>query len=308
MLNWHRFASARGSSLIGFLARASRHLFLLPAVASLAGMAAPIVRERAAPEIDKAFVRMYNTDFPGAHACLDRYVSAQPSDPVGYAVRASAYMFSELNRLGILESEFFADDKRIIEKKKLKPDPGVKEKLFQAIEAAQSRATKILASNPNEENALFAMAITQGVTMDYTALVEKRQLSSLSSARRANEYAQRLVRVDPEFYDAYLTTGLSEYLIGSLPFYVRWFVHFDGVSGSKDQGIENLQLVARSGHYLRPFAKILLAVVYLREKQPHETRKLLAALTSEYPENPLLRKELAKVAEEVDGHTSPGGK
>jgi len=161
-----------------------------------------------------------------AHALLDQYISAQPSDPMGYAVRASAYLFSELYRLGILESEFFADDKRIIEKKKLVPDPDVRQKLFRTIEDAQGRATKILGSNPNDQNALFAMAVSQGVTMDYTALVEKRQMSSLSSARRANNYAQQLLKVNPQFYDAYLTTGLNEYLIGSLPFYVRWFVHF----------------------------------------------------------------------------------
>jgi hypothetical protein len=107
------------------------------------------------------------------------------------------------------------------------------------------------------------------------------------------------LKINPEYYDAYLTTGLNEYLIGSLPFYIKWFVHFDGVNGSKNTGIQNLQLVARSGQYLRPFAKILLAMVYLREKQPRETERLLAALTSEYPDNSLLRKEWAKVAAQV---------
>jgi hypothetical protein len=276
---------------------------LLLVLAALPCLAAP-PNDPPVGEIDQAFTCMYNTDFPGAEAHLDRYVSAHSSDPLGYAVRASAYMFSELNRLGILESEFFADDKRIIEKKKLKPDPAVRAKLFQAISDAQSRATGILASHPDDQNALFAMAITQGVTMDYTALIEKRQLGSLSFARRANSCAQRLVKINPHFYDAYLTTGLSEYLLGSLPFYVRWFVHFDGVDGSKDTGIRNLQLVARSGHYLRPFAKILLAVVYLREKQPLETQKLLADLTTQYPENSLLHRELVKVTAQVE-HADP---
>jgi predicted Zn-dependent protease len=281
---------------------------VLPLVASLACMAAPAVGDRSTAEIDQAFTHMYNTDFHGAHAYLDRYVSAQPSDPFGYAVLASAYLFSELDRLGILESEFFENDKRIITKKGLRPDPAVRAKFFQAVEEAQSRGTRILAANTQDQNALFAMAITQGVLMDYTALVEKRQLSSLSSARRANSYAQQLLKINPQFYDAYLTTGLNEYLLGSLPFFVRWFVHFDGVNGSKNQGIENLKLVARSGHYLRPFAKILLAICYLREKQPRETQKLLAALTTEFPENPLLRKELAKVSAELEHGGSADGK
>jgi len=242
---------------------------------------------------------MYNTDFAGAHADLARYVAAQPTDPFGYAVQASAYLFSELDRLGILESEFFADDKRIIEKKKLKPDPVVHDKFMQAVNDAEAHGNKVLESNANDQNALFAMAITQGVIMDYTALVEKRQLSSLAPARRANNYAQQLLKANPQFYDAYLTTGLNEYLLGSLPFYVKWFVHFDGADGDKGTGMDHLKLVARSGHYLRPFAKILLAVCYLREKQPRETQKLLAELSSEFPANPLLRKELAKVSDDL---------
>jgi hypothetical protein len=263
-------------------------------IAGAAPAAAPAV------ELDEAFTRMYNTDFPGAHVHIDRYVAAQPSDPFGYAVRASAFLFSELDRLGILESEFFADDKRIIEKKKLKPDLEIANKFRQAVSDAQSRGATLLASNVSDQNALFSMAITQGVLMDYTALVEKRQLSSLASARRANTYAQQLLKVNPQYYDAYLTTGVNEYLVGSLPFYVRWFVHFDGVDGNKTAGIENLKVVSRSGHYLRPFAKILLAVCYLRERQPRETQKLLAALNSEFPANLLIRRELAKVSADLD--------
>ena len=280
----------------------------MPLVTGLACTAAPAAADRSMADIDAAFTRMYNTDFHGAHACVDRYLSAQPSDPLGYAVRASAYLFAELDRLGILEGEFFVDDKRIGEKKKLKPDTALREKFLAAVNEAQSRGDKVLVSNPNDQNAMFAMAVTQGNIMDYTALIEKRQISSLSSARRANSYAQQLLKVNPQFYDAYLTTGLSEYLLGSLPFFVRWFVHFDGVNGSKDQGMENLKLVARSGHYLRPFAKILLAICYMREKQPRETQKLLVALSSEFPENPLLRNELALVSAQLDGGGRADGK
>ena len=306
MLNWRKFEPAQGIFLTVSSARASFRLLFLSLLAVAHCFAEPATTSAAV--IDDAFTRMYNTDFAGAQAQLDRYVSSQPSDPFGYAVRASAYLFSELDRLGILESEFFADDKRIIEKKRLKPDPVVREKFLQAVNDAQARGAKVLEYSPNDPNALFSMAITQGVIMDYTALVEKRQLSSLTPARRANSYAQQLLKANPQFYDAYLTTGLNEYLLGSLPFFVRWFVHFDGVNGDKGVGIENLKLVARSGHYLRPFAKILLAVCYLREKQPRETQKLLADLSSEFPANPLLKKELAKVSEDLAHAGAAGAK
>ena len=256
--------------------------------------------------MDRAFNRLYNTDFPGAFVLLDEYVNSKPDDPLGYALRSSGYLFSELDRLGILEGEFFVDDKRIAEKKGLKPDPAVRVKLLQAIQDAQSRAVKQIAAQPDDQNALYSMAATNGVLLDYTALVEKRQISSLSSARTANEYAQRVLKLNPKFYDAYLTTGLTEYLVASLPFYVKWFVHFDDVKGSKVQAIQNLRLVATSGRYLKPFAKILLAIVSAREKHPEEARRLLAELAIEFPENKLIHKELDKFTLHLEGPRNSG--
>jgi hypothetical protein len=247
------------------------------------------------PEIGQAFERLYNFNFPAAHQVLNGYIAVHPQEPLPYAVRASAHLFFELDRLGILEGEFFVDDNRIAEKKKLKPDPEIRTQFLKAVEDAQSRATAVLKAHPQDHDALFAMCITQGVTTDYMALVEKRQIKSLTPAKSSNRYAQELLRLDPKFYDAYLTTGITEYMVGSLPFFVRWFVHFDNVQGSKEQGIKNLRLVADHGHYLRPFAKILLGIAYMREKNPRQTEVLLAELTRDYPANPLLRRELGKV-------------
>jgi hypothetical protein len=54
--------------------------------------------------------------------------------------------------------------------------------------------------------------------------------------------------------------------------------------------------VARNGHYLKPFAKILLAVADLREKKPRGAEKILVELSQEFPENPLFKKELAQLS------------
>ena len=245
-------------------------------------------------EIDLAFARLYNFDFQGAHAALSRHIAANPEDPIGYAVRSSTYLFYEMDRLSILESEFFSSDKRIAEEKKLKPDPVIKTKLLKSIDDAQSRAQTRLNVNPNDQDALFAMCITSGVQTDYTAL--KKQIGSLSLVKKGALYAQRLLKVNPNFYDAYLTTGMTEYVIGSLPFFVRWFVKVDNINGNKEEGIKTVELVARKGHYLKPFAKILLAVANLREKRPRVAEQILAELVQEYPENPLFKKELAQLS------------
>src|SRR4051795_6674183 len=99
----------------------------------------------AEPTIEAALQRMYDFDFPGSHEILDRYVAAHPEDPLPYAFRASAYLFYELDRLGILESEFLVDDNKIAEKKKkLDPDSENRARFVRAVNDAETRAAAIL--------------------------------------------------------------------------------------------------------------------------------------------------------------------
>ena len=245
--------------------------------------------------IDGALNSLYNFDFPATHVTLNSYIAAHPAEPLPYAFRGAAYLFVELDRLGALESEFLTDDDRLVEKVRRLPDPAIRKLFLQAMDDAQKRAEAVLKSQPNDRDALFAMCVVSGVSTDYMALVEKRQIASLSPARRANAYAQRLLKLDPKFYDAYLTAGFSEYMIGSLPFFIRWFIHFDNVAGDKQAGVRHLELVAREGRYLAPLAKVFLGIIDLREKKPQQARELLAELVRDYPRNPLYRKEWEKL-------------
>ncbi len=249
--------------------------------------------------LDGAIDRLYNSDSPGAHRILDAWNSTHPDDPLGHALQAATFMFGEFARLQILEGQFFEDDKKIVDKKNQKPDPVVRGQFYGEIAIARKLAQAQLLKNPNDQDALFVMTISFGLLTDYTSLIEKKQFASLGYAREANACAQKLLALNPNYGDAYLTTGFSEYLLGSLPFFVRWVAHFDDTQGSKTLGISRLEKVASTGHYLGPFAKILLALIFLREKTPDKSLKLLRELSEAYPENPFLRKEMDKVSEVV---------
>ncbi len=248
----------------------------------------------ALPAIDRAFLRLYNFDFPGAQTILADYSKKQPDDPLGYAVTAGTLLFAEMYRLQILQTEFFTDD-RLAGKRKLKPDAALRVKLFEALEQARKRAAVRLAVDPDDTNALFAMCMAAGVETDYTAFVEGRRWRGLKMARQANSYAQKLLAKKPPFYDAHHTVGTIEYVVGSLPFFLRWFIRFDQVEGDKQAGVAKLREVAEKGRYFGPYAKILLAVIHLREKRTKEAATLLEELARQFPENPLIRQELAKL-------------
>jgi tetratricopeptide (TPR) repeat protein len=151
-----------------------------------------------------------------------------------------------------------------------------------------------LKSNPDDPNALFAMTLSVGMQADYASLIDKRQLDSLKKIREANLYAKKLLLVAPDAADAYLGLGTANYFIGSLSGPKKFFLGFAGIHGNKKAGIEQIQIAADHGHYLRPFARILLAMAALREKKTEVARTQLSELVAEFPENPLFASELAK--------------
>jgi hypothetical protein len=250
--------------------------------------------------VDRAFERLYNFDFAGAHSIVNEHLKNHPADGLGHAVRASALLFEELHRLRILESEFFAEDKRIIDKKKLKPDEKTRVAFLSTLQTAEREANRALQSRPDDADALFTLSLASGLQADYTAFIDRRQLQSLSAIRQSQNWSLRLLRSHPAYADAELTGGACEYLLGSLPFFVRWFVRFDGVEGQKSIATQKLERVAASGRYLGPFARILLAIVHLREKQLAQSLAILTQLSRDYPQNPLFRSEAGKVAAILD--------
>lgn len=256
--------------------------------------------------IRDTFDALYRFHFSKARSTINLYIAKHPGDPLGYAVLASVGLFQELDRLSILEGEFFKDDDKIKDKKKLKPDAVLRAEIFDSVTKGQKVAESVLSRDPNDTNALFAMVITEGMMMDYQALIEKKQSNSLKYARSAQSYAVRILKVDPEFYDVYCTTGFSEYLLGSIPFFLRWFIKFDETEGSKEAGLKKLQVVAAKGNYFKGFGKLLLAIFYLRQKEPEASERYLAQFEAMYPENPLVKKERKKLMEMIASSRGAG--
>jgi hypothetical protein len=246
--------------------------------------------------IDQAFDRLYNFDFKRAQEILDRQRQLTPEDPLPHSVKAASYLFSELYRLKILELDFFTDDDKVVDRRALVPDPAARRAFLQSLDGAERLAGVRLASRPDDPGALFALSMATGLETDYAALVERRRFGSFSLSKRNQVYARKLLALNPPVDDAYMTFGTVEYVVGSLPFYLRWLVRLAQIGGSKEKAIEDLELVARRGRYYGPLARMTLAVIHVREKRPDKAEVLLAGLVSDFPENPLFRKELLRVS------------
>ena len=247
------------------------------------------------PSLDQGFQLLYNLEFAYAHDVFLKWERENPEDPLGPACDAAGFLFSEFNRLGILESQFLATDKAFDGRQKFDPDPKVRNEFNGALDKAEAEARTRLTKDSKDRDALFAMTLSSGLRADYAALIEKHNLASLHFTKEADTWAQQLLAVDPSCYDAHVATGFSKYIIGSMSAPVRWLVRLGGISGDKQEGITELKLTADHGQYLAPFARILLSIAYVRDKDKVRARKLLAALRDQFPGNPLFPLEIARL-------------
>ena len=214
---------------------------------------------------------------------------------MGPVSEAAGYLFSEFNRLGVLEAQFYENDNAFDGRPKLSPDPVVRQHFHSAIERAGNLARTRLAKDPKDRDALFALTLCSGLQADYAALIEKRNLASLRFTKQASTSAQQLLSVCHECYDALLATGFSKYIIGSMAAPVRWVLRLGGLPADKQGGISDLQITAERGHYLAPFARILLAIAYVREKDKPRALQMLTGLQHDFPENTLFSREIARL-------------
>ncbi|MGC2529672.1 MAG: hypothetical protein WA639_18125 [Candidatus Acidiferrum sp.] len=247
------------------------------------------------PELEAGFHLLYELKPQEARDQFESWQRSHPEDALGSASEAASYLFEECYRQGVLTSEFFLNDKRFLGKIPLKPDPQLRAAFFAADEQAQELAQRRLKTDLEDANALFAMALSVGMQADYASSIDKQQLDSLKKIREADVYANRLLAVAPDAADAYLGLGTANYVIGSLPGIKKFFLGFAGIHGDKKAGIQQLEIAAERGHYLRPFAKILLALAALREKKTEVARVQLTELAAEFPENSLFSNELSKL-------------
>ncbi len=268
---------------------------LLSRALLLAWCGAGLCRAASTDAIETGYRQMYNLEFQAAHVTFAEWQKSNPADPFGPASDAAAYLFSELDRLHILQSEFFTNDNNFVHRTQGAPDAQVRKQFDAAAKHAADLAESNLAKSPGDTDAQFSLVLVHGLKSDYLGLVEKSYLASLNELKLGRESADKLLREKPDFYDAYLAIGVENYMLSLKPAPLRWLLRLGGAETDRQMGIEKLKLTADNGRYLKPFARLLLAVAALREKDYARAKELLGWLAMEFPRNPLYREELAKV-------------
>lgn len=272
-------------------------LFAFALLLSLAQVSAAQSAQALVAEADDHY---FNLEYD--EAIRDYYAAMAASQPSGEVWNriATTILYQELNRLGMLETSAFRGDNQFLIQEKPKPDPEARQRFLGALAEARRFAEAGLTKNPKSKSAFFVLSQNYALEANYLFMVDKSYIGALRAGNKARKYSDELRAIDPQYIDAYLVAGVQEYVVGSLPWAVRALVAFGGIHGSKEKGRTWVERVAGDGDALQTEAKVLLALLYRRERRPLDAATVLEELIAQFPRNYVLRLELASMYLDAD--------
>jgi tetratricopeptide (TPR) repeat protein len=205
---------------------------------------------------------------------------------------------------GALESELVTGGNSFLRRPKLEISAENRALFLGATERALSLSEKRLALNPRDVQALYAIAVAHGLRANFFYLVEKSWSRALKEAIATRKADDQILRLDPDFTEAHMLHGISEYVVGCLPAYLRLLSSFNGFHADREDGVRELNRVFHSQAGNRFDAAVVLAAIYRRERRPKDALPLLDVLASTFPRNHLFAFEQVQMYSDIGDKAS----
>jgi tetratricopeptide (TPR) repeat protein len=175
------------------------------------------------------------------------------------------------------------------------------------LQRSEVLARRFLDSHPGDRDARYYLGSMEGIRGAYAFTVGRSKLDAFRHGKKAYQYHKAIVEEDPDYDDAYMTVGTYEYILDNLPWYVKWMATIAGYSGSERLGFEYLTRSAARGRAVDIDARVLLMVVYVRERHYAYALQLARDLHHRFPENFLFHlnqgqilKKMVRIDEALD--------
>lgn len=239
----------------------------------------------------QAFHRLFNLDFAAAIPLLEKDCAQQPSDPHHHNNLAYAILYRSLFEANALDGGVAVGVSEYLNRPKVNFSTSERERFSAALARAESAAQ----SRGETAEALYALGVSQTHRANLALLIDKEWRAALKTGGEARKLHTRALALDSRLVDARLVPSFHEYIVGSLPLFLKALGFLVGFSGDKSKGIEGLRSVAQYGFRARLEAQVLLALVETREDHPERAVDIMRQLAQEFPSNHLYRREVANL-------------
>lgn len=227
---------------------------------------------------------------------LEREYPSHPGPPLA---RAVALWLRELVARDDLDLERFISPGYFTRPSETQMPEEDVEAFFEGIAKSQEHARAYLNEHPGDLGARYYLGACEGALGVFAFTIERSYRNALKHGKAAYEIQRSIVAEDPDFVDSYLTLGSYEYVVGNLPWYIKWLATLAGYHGTEARGFEYVSRAAREGFFIRDEARVLLMVMYVREDENRYALEVARQLHRRYPQNYLLHLNQAQILERM---------
>ncbi len=178
-------------------------------------------------------------------------------------------------------------------------DPQDRRAFHEGVEESQQLAEEILKADPGHQDARYFPGLYYGVLGSFAITVDHKTNQAFGYGKKAYQYHRDPVDGDADYYDAYMSVGVYEFIVDNLPWYIKWLAVIIGYRGSEERAFEYLNLAAEKGVCVSDDARVMLMVLLVREKEYQEALAQASFLHETYPDNYLLHLTRTQILERM---------
>ena len=238
---------------------------------------------------------MRNLEYGESEQQLHQWLETHPTDLRAWNYLAIATLYQEMFKRGVLESRVYGHGGDVFKPSKVAITPEFQQELLGILDKAQRAAEERLKIGGSDKEAKYWAGVSHGTRATYHFVLRKEYMPALHEATEAYKYHSELLKLDPRYVDAYLIVGMNNYVVGSLPWYIKVLAALTGRHGNREEGLQQVKRAKEEGHHARDDARLMLAVLYQREKRPADALVLYQEMAHSYPRNYLLQYEVGVI-------------
>jgi tetratricopeptide (TPR) repeat protein len=236
---------------------------------------------------DRSTTALYNLDFNIAEQGYETLTREYPDNPDYWNALASGIWLRITFDQQKLNLESFSGHVTFGTRESTDDvSPTDEKRLRETVATAIAKADALLKKNAKDVHARYEKGVAYATLASFEGTVKRSYVSALGNAKTAKSLDQEVLKQDPSIDDARTSIGTYDYVIAALHPIVRLGLSIYGLStAGKEAGIQQLETAAANGKNTSTDAKLILSIIYSREKRYDDALRMMKQLHSTYPRN-----------------------
>lgn len=247
----------------------------------------------------RGFEQIFNLDYQEAAHTFSRLREEYPQHPGPPLYQAVVIWLYELFEREELELDHFLAEGYFTRPSSRALAPERRQTFIDAVESSRKLCEAILKEDAGNRDARYFLGASHGVLGGFAVTIDRSFRQAFAHGKKAYAYHNSLVEDDPHYYDAYISVGVYEYVVDSVPWYLKWLAVIIGYRGSKERGFEYLELAAQKARFTVDDARTMQMVLFVREGRYAEALQKARTLHQKYPKNFLFHLNQAQILERM---------